>query len=50
MATRLSEISGVPLLDEEFTGSQHDLNDLRRHSWLTAKYGKPKSLSTAAGD
>lgn len=50
MAARLSEISGLPLLGEEFTGSQHDLNDLRRHSWLTAKYGKPKSVSAVAGD
>ena len=50
MAERLSEKSGLPLLGEEFTGSQHDLNDLRRHSWLTVKYGKPKRASAAAGD
>jgi hypothetical protein len=50
MAARLSEISGLPLLGEEFTGSQHDLNDLRRHAWLTVKYGKSKCVSAAAGD
>lgn len=50
MAGRLSGISGLPLLGEEFTGSQHDLNDLRRHAWLTAKYGKPKRMSATAGD
>jgi len=49
MATRLPGISGLPLLDEEFTGPQHDLNDLRRHAWLTAKYGKPKRMSATAG-
>ena len=50
MAERLSEISGLPLLGEEFTGSQHDLNDLRRHAWLTAKYGKAKRASAISVD
>jgi hypothetical protein len=40
----------VPVPGPEFTGSQHDLSDLRRHSWLAAKYGKPKRTSATADD
>jgi hypothetical protein len=43
LAQRLSEVSGLPVLGEEFTGSQHELNDLRRHAWLVAKKGRSES-------
>lgn len=39
-ARKLSQASGLPVIGEEFTGSQHDLNDLRHHAWLAARYGK----------
>lgn len=38
LARRLSVLSGLPVIGQEFTGPQHNLNDLRRNAWLTAKY------------
>jgi hypothetical protein len=43
LAQRLSEVSGLPVLGEDFTGQQHELNDLRCHAWLTKKYGRLQS-------
>ncbi|MGD8528872.1 MAG: hypothetical protein PVH06_09380 [Methyloceanibacter sp.] len=43
LAQRLSEVAGLPVLGKEFTGQQHELNDLRRHAWLTKKYGRLES-------
>jgi len=42
MARRLAEFSGLQVIGEEYTGTQHNLNDLRHHPWLTAKYGKAR--------